>query len=47
MRLEVEIELPTPDLEIHRINPGKVYVTYRRLPASSQPQDEASVEDGN
>jgi hypothetical protein len=36
MRLAVDIELPFEDLDILRINPTRVYVTYKRLPAPAQ-----------
>ncbi|MDR0621678.1 MAG: hypothetical protein LBJ61_07370 [Deltaproteobacteria bacterium] len=35
MRLGVDIELPYADLDILRVNPNRVYVTFRRLPPGS------------
>jgi YbbR domain-containing protein len=44
MRLGVEVEVPFADLNVLRVNPNRVYVTMKRLPAESQPAGEAPAE---
>jgi YbbR domain-containing protein len=47
MRLSLDVELPYDDLDILRINPNRVYVTYKRLPAPQAAPQSPSEAPGN